>query len=75
MKTFSVEDYLKELEVLVNIDSGLGAPEGANQEVLNLGGNKEDNEDNEEQEMNEQIDKFEENLYVFDYILSDIQIA
>jgi hypothetical protein len=37
-------------------------PEGANQEVLNLGGNKEDNEDNEEQEMNEQIDKFEENL-------------
>lgn len=31
MKTFSVEDYLKELEVLVNIDSGLGAPEGANQ--------------------------------------------
>ena len=26
-----IEKFLKELEVLVNIDSGLGAPEGADQ--------------------------------------------
>ena len=31
MKNFSVEQFLKELEVLVNIDSGLGANEGTNE--------------------------------------------
>lgn len=31
MKNFCVETFLKELEVLVNIDSGFGAPDGATQ--------------------------------------------
>lgn len=36
MKNFSVERYLEELEVLVNIDSGYGAPDGATQTGLLL---------------------------------------
>lgn len=36
MKDFCVETYLKELEALVNIDSGYGAPDGATQVGLLL---------------------------------------
>ena len=36
MYTFSLESYLQELEVLVNIDSGLGATDGATEVALKL---------------------------------------
>ena len=35
-ENFSLEAYLKELEILVNIDSGYGAPDGATQTGLRL---------------------------------------